>query len=231
LNATTTAAAALLTAFALAPAALADNWTMTATADNFYNIYFGTPTTTTLSVGGGGWPTAGSFTALSRPPTDYLYVEAHSDHGVGQGFLGTFTNTTLGQTVNTDLTNWDVFPAGAYLPQLGYAFTSWPVFQTPTQSQVDAAILYATTNNLWVAPSGGPGYFNNVGSPVWGPVGSISPSAQWIWYNSNGSPNPLIPGFDHDEFLIFRFKGFVPAPGSLALLAAGGAIAGRRRRQ
>lgn len=234
MNATTastaTSAAALLAALALTPAALADNWTMNVAADNFHNVYFGTPTTTTFYAGGSSWPTPGAYTALSRPPTDFLYVQCHSDYATGQGFLGTFNNTTLGQTVNTDLTNWDVFPAGAYLPQLGYAFSSWPIFQTPTQAQVDAAILYATTNSLWVAPSGGPGYFNTAGSPLWGPISTISPSAQWIWYNSNSSANPLIPGFNHDEFLIFRFKGFVPAPGSLALLAAGGMIAGRRRR-
>ena len=142
MNATTTSAAALLAALTLTPAASADNWTMNLVADNFYNAYFGTPTTTTFFAGSGAWPTPGAHTALGRPSTDYLYVQCHSDYGNGQGFLGTFTNTTLGQTVNTDLTNWDVFPAGAYLPQLGYAFTSWPIFQTPTQSQVDAAILY-----------------------------------------------------------------------------------------
>lgn len=213
-----------------ATAALADNWTINTVADNFERVYFGTPTTTTFFAGAAAWPTPATMTALGRPSTDYIYVECHSDYGNGQGFLGTFTNTTTSTTVNTDLTNWDVFPAGKYLTQLGYPFASWPVFQTPTQTQVDAAILYATTNNLWVAPSGGPGYFNTVGSPLWGPVGTISPSAQWIWYNSNGSPNPLIPGFNHDEFLVFRYKGAVPAPASLALLTSAGLLSQRRRR-
>ncbi len=231
MNATTTTLAATLAATVLlSPLAHADNWTINTVADNFERVYFGTPTTTTFFAGATSWPTPVTMTALGRPPSDYIYVECHSDYGNGQGFLGTFTNTTLGMTVNTDLTNWDVFPAGAYLPQLGYAFSSWPAFQTPSQTQVDAAILYATTNSLWVAPSGGPGYFNTVGSPLWGPISTISPSAQWIWYNSNASPNPLIPGFNHDEFLVFRFKGFIPAPGSLALLGVGGVLAGRRRR-
>lgn len=214
-----------------ASSALADNWTMNLTADNFYRVYFGTPTTTTFFAGGGSWPTVANITALNRPSTDYLYVQTHSDYSTGQGFLGTFTNTTTATTVSTDLTNWQVFPAGAYLAQLGYSFNTWPAFQTPTQAQVDAAILYATTNGLWVAPAGGPGYFNTVGSPIWGPIGTIAPGAQWIWHNSNNSANPLIPGFNHDEFLVFRYRGAVPTPAGLGLLAAAGVVGGRRKRR
>lgn len=213
-----------------ASTANADNWTINVTADNFYRVYFGTPTTTTFFAGGGSWPNVASITALNRPPTDYIYVQCHSDYATGQGFLGTFTNTTTSTTVSTDTLNWEVFPAGAYLPQLGYSFASWPAFQTPTQAEVDAAILYATTNNLWIPPVTHPGFTNATGTPIWGPIGSISPSAQWIWHNSNNSPNAMMPGFNHDEFLIFRYTGVVPAPGSLAVLAAGGVIAGRRRR-
>ena len=45
-------------AVALAGPAMADNWTMTLTADNFFNAYCGNATQTTTFVGGGGWPTA-----------------------------------------------------------------------------------------------------------------------------------------------------------------------------
>ncbi|MCB9841455.1 MAG: hypothetical protein H6809_07385 [Phycisphaeraceae bacterium] len=214
-----------------ASTALGDNWTMTLTADNFFNAYFGTPTQTTSYVGGGGWPIASTFNPTNVPSTDTLYVQCHSDYGTAQGFLGTFTNTTTNVMVNTDLTNWQVFPAGAHLAALGYPFPSWPAFQTPTQAQVDAAINYATTNGLWITPSTFAPYNNTNGSPSWGPVAGISPSAQWIWHNANNSPNPLNGGFNHDEFLIFRYQGIVPAPAGLGVFGAAGLLAGRRRRR
>ena len=131
----------------LTGSAMADNWTMTLTADNAFNAYFGNANTTTTYVGSGGWPVASTFNPTNIPSTDYLYVECHSDQFTAQGFLGTFTNLTQATTVNTDITNWQVFPAGAHLQALGYTFTSWPQFQNPTQAQINAAINYATTNN------------------------------------------------------------------------------------
>jgi len=54
-------------------------------------------------------------------PCCFLYVATASDHGVAQGFLGTFTNLITGDVYETsdDSTSpWEVFPTGQYLTQL-----------------------------------------------------------------------------------------------------------------
>ena len=85
-----------------------------------------------------------------------------------QGFIGSFTNTT---TLNTFVTSdnpgtpWEVFPAGQYLAALNsidpsIPATVWPSLLQPTTSQVQTAVAYATTNNLWITPTSAPGYDN-----------------------------------------------------------------------
>lgn len=55
-------------------------------------------------------------------------------------------------------------------------------------------------SNGWVSPVAGPAN----GSAPWGLRPNISPDAQWVWHSSNGDTDPTTPGFDHDEWLIFR---------------------------
>ncbi len=221
--------ACILLALAAIPAvpARADDWVINMTVDNQFDVYFGTPFATNFVAGGGNnWPTTYTFNALNRLPTDYLYVATSSDQSVAQGFLGSFTNTTINLSTDTGDLVWEVFPAGQYLQQMGLGAGPWPAGLQPTQAQVDIAINYAETNGLWVAPVAG-GY-NGV-SP-WGFRPGISTNARWIWHSANGDPDPTSPGFNHDEFLVFRIEGIVPTPGAFALSALALAAATRRRR-
>jgi len=223
--------------------ALADDWNVYLTVDNQFDVYYGTSMTTTFAAGGGSnWMVEYNFSATGRPTTDYLYVATSSDHSGAQGFIGTFHNTTLNATLSTGTTGWQVFPAGQHLPQLFGMPGSWPASQMPTQTQVDAAIAYATANSLWVAPSTAPGYDNDPSTPI-APYSFIWPtalpniqtSAQWIWYDSgkDTSVSSVLPiplrGFNHDEFLVFRVPGAVPEPVTAVLLGVGAVLFGRRR--
>lgn len=225
--------------------AYAEDWEIYMTVDNQYDLYFGTPTVTNYYAGGDNdWTTVEYYQALGRAPTDYLYVATASDYSTAQGFIGTFTNTTTGDSISTGDTVWEVFPAGAYLASIDATWPApWPANQMPTQSQVDAAINYAETNNLWVSPSEANGYDNDPSTSIspytweWGWFfPSIDTSASWIWYDSGNdtaaptyAPAPL-DGFNHDEFLIFRVPGAVPEPATLGLLATGALAMLRRKR-
>ena len=222
----------------------AEDWNIHLTVDNQFNVYFGTSTTTNYFAGGGAtWTVEDNFTATGRLPTDYLYVATASDHSGAQGFIGTFTNTTTAASISTGDVIWEVFPAGAYAASIDASWPSpWTPLLMPTQSQVDDAILYAETNNLWVAPTAVPGYDNDLSTPIapytweWGwTFPNIDPSASWIWYDSGNdpyagsfAPPPLI-GFNHDEFLVFRVAGAVPEPATMGLLAIGSLIGLIRR--
>jgi len=221
----------LLAVAAATGAAHADNWNMYLTVDNQFYVYYGTPLVTNFYAGGGNnWTTTYNFTATGRPPTDYMYVATASDHSVAQGFIGVFTNTTLSTTIQTSTVVWEVFPAGAYAATNPYWPSPWPASLMPTQSEVDAAITYATTNGLWVPPSTAAGYTN--GAPPWGTRPSIPSYADWIWYDSGRDPGGWYPapfsGFNHDEFLVFRVAGIATEPVSSVLLGLGALLIRRR---
>lgn len=211
-----------------APAA-ADDWTMHVTVDNAYDVYIGDAVSTDYYVGGDTthWLTVETWAAPGRDPADYLYVACASDYSVQQGFLGEFVNTTTSQTILTGSPLWQVFPAGEYLSAIDPTWPDpWPANQLPSQSQVDAAISYATANNLWQSTSSAGSY--NDSSGLWGALPLISPSAEWIWHDSGNDPGggstpPPFNGFNHDEFLVFR----VPEPGSVVLLTMGVIALGR----
>ncbi len=226
---------ALLGALAVGPAALADDWVMTITVDNQYDIYFGTPYTTTFHAGGdNNWFTVETWYAYGRASSDYLYVATASDHSVAQGFLGHFVNLTNGQSISTGDQIWQVFPAGRYLSQINPSWPNpWPAWLQPTQAQVDAAIAYATANFLWISPSTLPGWTNASHPGPWmHNMPGIPGDAQWIWHDSGTAPGWGYPapfgGWNHEEFLIFRVPGIVPEPAAVVLLGLGTLLLRRR---
>jgi hypothetical protein len=182
--------------------AKADDWDIYLTIDNFGTVYYGTSTHT---VGGpvgisDDWHVEDHF-LTSQPSDAFLYVATGSDHAGAQGFVGRFTNTTLNKTAFTGDPAWEVFPAGKYASDLGIP-DPWPAGVQPTQAEVDAAIAYATANNLWVAPTSAPGYDLDPATPttpfgycwgyafphIWQPS-DLPKEAQWIWYESGLVPS------------------------------------------
>lgn len=223
--------ATVIAAAAFSTIAVADDWTIKMTVDNQYSTYFGTSMATSAFVGSDNWwPTVETYNVFGRAPTDYLYVATASDRSVAQGFLGSFHNTTTGNTILTGSSAWQAFRAGDYLQQIFGNAGPWPANVLPTSAQLDLAIAYATVNNLWTAAVSVAGY-NNPGLGPWGALPGIPSSASWVWAPASGGGNPLEPGADHGEFIVFRIVGeAVPAPASLGLLGLGGLIGLRRRR-
>ena len=205
-----------------------EDWDMYLTVDNMFDVYFGTPTQTTGEVVGRGdnWQKEYHFAAIGRLSTDFMYVATASDHSVAQGFLGTFTNLTLGKTTNTGDAVWEVFPAGAHEATNPHWPNPWPASVMPTQAEVDVAIAYAQANGLWVTPVSPPGYDNDQNTSI-APATSewrthcnpectydhIPTTARWIWHDSGRGPTTTwtvpLAGFNHDEFLVFRVAGAV----------------------
>lgn len=232
----TTRTLALGAVLALAGAAAAnDTWSIRMNVDNQFDAYVGTSAQTAGSAVGSGnnWTVTYNFTLNNMQASDYFYVVTASDHRGAQGFLGEFTNITQGFQFNTGSPSWEVFPVGAYLQLIDSSWpSSWPSLLQPTQGQVDQALAYGAANpSVWVAPAEFLNWDNRQSGNIttWGHRPGVDATAEWIWNNARGSGNPFNPGYNHDEFLIFRVPG-VPAPGSVALLGLGGALAIRRRR-
>lgn len=223
---------------ALAAPALADDWAMTITVDNQYDIYFGTPTATDYYAGGDTtWSTIETYNAYGRAPTDYLYVSTASDHSVAQGFIGVFSNVTQGTTIKTGDAAWEVFPAGKYLQLIDPSWPAiWPASVQPTQSEVDQAIAYAEANGLWQPTSFDPTWTNaSHGGPWPTNLPGIPSDANWIWHDAgvvSGSPyEDPYGGANQEEFLVFRIAGdAVPAPATGVLFPAAALALLRRRR-
>ncbi len=232
--------ATLAVALAISGDALADNWTMAITVDNQYDIYFGDQylTSPTFVGGSANWFVTDNWSIAGVASTDDLYVATASDQTVAQGLLGEFTNTTTGHSIVTSAassTPWQVFPAGAYLTQLNAIDSSipssvWPASVQPTQTQVQEAVAYATTNALWVTPDSAPNYYNSDNPAPWSTRPGLPGNAEWIWHNAGTVPSGPYPapfnGGNEDEFLVFRIPGAaVPEPSTWALLLCGGSIA------
>lgn len=81
----------------------------------------------------------------------------------------------------------------------------------------------------WVNLTAGPAN----GSTPWGAISGIDAAARWVWYSSNGDPDPTSPGFNHNEWLVFRVAVAatpdvpvpvvpgIPEPGTAALMLLG----------
>ncbi len=199
------------------------------TVDNSYALFVGTGTAATTFVGADfDWPTTETYN-FDLPTNNYIYVVTASDLSVAQGFLGQFDNLAAGYTFYSNDPQWQVMATGLG-PAAPYTGSASDLALL-TQEILDAN-AGGNSSSGWVGTTAGP--IN--GSAPWGLRPNIDPAAYWVWYSSNGDPDPTSPGFDHNEWLVFRIAVAAtptPEPGTLALvgLSLVGLFAMRRPRQ
>jgi hypothetical protein len=178
--------------------AQAVNISVKITVDNSYALFYGTNTAATTFVGSDFyWPSVETYN-FNLPANHYLYVVTASDLSVAQGFLGQFENLDDNYKFYSNDPQWQVMATGlgSNAPYTGSAAD----LALLTQEIIDAN-GGGNASNGWVATVQGP----NNGSGVWGgPLGGIDTEARWVWHSANGDPDPTSPGFDHDEWLVFR---------------------------
>ncbi|HEY8942354.1 MAG TPA: PEP-CTERM sorting domain-containing protein [Cellvibrio sp.] len=197
------------------------------TVDNSYALYYGTETTATNFVGSNGsWYEAEHY-SFDLPSSNFIYVVTESDVATAQGFLAQFTNLLTNQRFYSNDSQWQVTATGrrGSAPYSGSAADL-----SELSSQLVAANNGSNPSGGWVATTAGAA---NGASP-WGSIATIDANARWSWYNSNGSVDPTIGGFDHNEYLVFRISvgaAEVPEPSTIMLLSLGllGLVVARKR--
>ena len=187
----------------------------TITADNHYALYYGNQTGSSItyvgrnefgpygSSGGYNWSKA-ETNNFEMTSGDYIYVAAWSDGQVAQGLIGQFVISSLGTTILTNTSDWEVFSTGIDKGEYSAA---------PTIAELGSQINAASWSPI--------SYYANHGSGPWGTISGISSEADWIWGGS------LIGGSDLGEYLIFRTQvAQTPVPGALLLGSMGLSLAG-----
>lgn len=192
-------------------------FTVSITVDNSYALFTGTETQATNFVGSDNdWYGVETY-SFDLPSSNFIYVVTQSDLAVAQGFLAQFTNLTTNERFYSNDPQWQVTATGNY----GNApYSDSADDFTELNSQLALANLGNNPSNGWVNTTAGEA---NGASP-WGTLSEIDAAARWSWYNSNGSDNPTLGGFNHAEYLIFRISvgaTEVPEPTTLLLMAIG----------
>lgn len=198
--------------------------TVNMTVDNSYALFYGTQTGGGLTFVGSdyNWATTETYN-FNLPSNYYIYVVTASDLQVAQGFLGQFENTSTNYKFYTQDPQWQVTATG--LGNTGAPYTG---------SASDLALLTQEILNANAGTNASGGWVGTVGGPLngsmpWGLRPNIDAAAQWVWHSANGDPDPTTPGFNHNEWLIFRIAvsaapTAVPEPATFALL--GGMLLG-----
>ena len=193
----------------------AANVQVSMTVDNSYALYYGTQTSATTFVGSDNdWTTTEVYN-FNLPNNNYIYIVTQSDLSVAQGLLGQFENLDTAYKFYSNDPQWQVMATGLGNTNAPYAGTAADLALL-SQEIVDAN-GGGNASNGWVGTVAGP---VNGGGP-WGPRPSIDAAAKWVWHSANGDLDPTTPGFNHDEWLVFRIQVGatpVPEPGTLALV-------------
>ena len=188
------------------------------TVDNSYALFYGTETQATNFVGSNGdWPSVEHYT-FDLPTSNFIYVVTQSDLQVAQGFLAQFTNLTTNERFYSNDSQWQVTATGNY----GHApYTNSAADFAELTSQLALANAGTNPSNGWTHTTAGAAN----GAAPWGYLSAIDSAARWSWYDSkqDGS-DPTNPGFNHDEYLVFRISvgaTSVPEPSAFILLGFG----------